>query len=312
MTEIPRALRVFTRVVEGRLCAYDLASDAWGILRPAEVFDPRPGDEVVGHGVSSDLALAVYVTPAAAVCVTADGAELWRSAFEPPSTRVYGHRPGCVISLDDAVVWVYRPDAMAGRDRTDQWVVLDARTGTSMAATPLETMGHGGLQHRHPDGTLLLDVGEGQDGSVIYRGAFEPGGLDVVRYPWSDRWLIDVAPGGGQFMTVDHQQADVAFHSYPGGEVTRQLSVADLGHDPDEARLEWSGGYLSTDTAIVTLAGETDDGQEWFRYHRAEIGSGHLVDFDSHAQGLYDVQPVGDGSWLTTDPGGHPVRWRNP
>ena len=84
---------------------------------------------------------------------------------------------------------------------------------------PSETVGHGAGHHVHPvDGNLYLDIGEGQDGSVILRGgAGVDGEAEFVTYPWWDRCLIDLAPDGQQFMTVDHGQADVAFHRTPAG-----------------------------------------------------------------------------------------------
>jgi hypothetical protein len=249
--------------------------------------------------------------------VTVGGTEVWRSRFEPWSDQRYGHRPGCVLSLDERVVWVYRPDAMAGRNRPDQWVALDAGTGAVVAQAYLRTVGHGGQQLPHPaDDHVLLNVGEGQDGSVIYRASLTGTrigtGMDLVSYPWDDRCLIDLSPDGSRFMTVHHEQTDLAVHAYPDGEVRFALAVDAFGHDPDEVYVEWSGGHLSPDVLIVTLGGEGDDEdvEEWFRHYRVDARSGQvLAEFDAHTDNLYDIQPLGDGSWLTTDPSGHPVRW---
>ncbi|BFO18250.1 hypothetical protein SHKM778_46380 [Streptomyces sp. KM77-8] len=188
-----------------------------------------------------------------------------------------------MLSLDGAVLWVYRPDVLADRDRPDQWVSLDAGTGAVIAQVDLETVGHGGQQLLHPaSDQVFLDVGEGQDGSVIYRASLAEGRMDLVCYPWSDRCLIDLSPDGRQFMTVDHGQADVAIHTYRDGEVTFTLSVGAFGQDPDETYVEWSGGYLSPDTVIVTLTGETEDEQEWFRHYRVDARSGQVqAEFDA-------------------------------
>ncbi|MFD9126943.1 hypothetical protein [Kitasatospora sp. NPDC059571] len=111
-------------------------------------------------------------------------------------------------------------------------------------------------------------------------------------------------------MTVDHDQADVAVHAYPEGEVAFTLSVDAFGHDPDEASVEWCGGYLNPDTIIVTIAGETEDEQEWFRHYRVDARAGRVrAEFDARGDHPYDLRPLGDGTWLTTDPSGHPVRW---
>ncbi len=133
--------------------------------------------------------------------------------------------------------------------------------------------------------------------------------IDLVRYPWDDRCLIDLSPDGSEFMTVDHGQADIAVHTYPDGEVRFALSVDAFGHDPDEIYVEWSGGYLSPDILIVSLVGETEHEPEWV----PPLQRGHALrpvraEFDAHAENAYDIQPLGDGSWLTADSSGHPVR----
>ncbi|MEU8790892.1 hypothetical protein [Streptomyces sp. NPDC048643] len=303
--------KLVTRVVDGDICAYDLDAGDLGVLSPTLVCRPAPGDDVVECGVSSDLRRAYYTTLDAAVCVTADGVEIWRSEFEPRSTHRMGHRPGCVLSPDGSTVWVYRPDAMAGRDRPDQWAALHAGTGAVVARADLRTVGHGGEQFPHPaDDHVLLDVGEGQDGSVIYRASLVEGRMDLDRHPWDDRCLVGLSPDGSHFMTVAHDQTDVALHTYPDGQVTFALSVDAFGHDPDEIYVEWSGGYLSPDTVVVALLGETEDEQEWFRHYTVDVHSGRIRgEFDARTDNPYDIRPLGDGSWLTTDTSGHPTRW---
>ncbi|GAA1189767.1 hypothetical protein F4556_006708 [Kitasatospora gansuensis] len=311
MASSPHPLRFVTRLVDGHICAYDLTADAWGVLSPVVSFQPSPDDSVVDHAVSSDFQHAYYATLNAVVCVSADGAEVWRSPLDPASDQPFGHRPNCLLSVDERVVWVYRPDAMAERDRPDQWAALDAGTGTVLAQADLQTVGHGGEQLPHPtSGQVLLNVGEGQDGSVIYRASLTGARIDLTEYPWVDRCLIALSPDGHQFMTVDHGQADIALHSYPDGEVAFSLTVDAFGHDPDEVYLEWSGGYLTRDTVVVTLLGETEDEQEWFRHYRVDVPSGQVLgEFDAHSENPYDIHPLGDGSWLTADPSGHPMRW---
>ncbi|WP_189716766.1 hypothetical protein [Streptomyces phaeofaciens] len=308
-----RHTKVITRHRDGRIRAYVVDSGVFGVLEPAAVFRPRPGDEVVDSVVRPDLERVVYTTLNSVVCLTRAGDLVWTSDFEPHSDRPHGHRPGCALSADGRTVWVYRPDAMAGRGGADQWVVHDADSGAVLARRKLETVGHGAGHHTHPvDGSIYLDIGEGQDGSVILRGtAGADGEVEFMTYPWSDRCLIDLAPDGQQFMTVDHGTADVSFHRHPGGEVLFTLPVEAFGYDPEETFMEWNGGYLTSDLAVVTLGGEGEEGEEeWFRHHLIDLRTGTPSgEFAVEVTHPYELDPLGDGSWLTDGPDGGPVRW---
>ncbi|MBA2949680.1 hypothetical protein [Streptomyces himalayensis] len=304
--------KVITRHRDGQIRAYLKDRGAFGTLEPAAVFEPRVGDEVVESAVRPDLERVVYTTLNRVVCLTRAGDLVWASDFEPHSDVRHGHRPGCALSLDGRTVWVYRPDAMAGRGGEDQWVVHDADSGVALVRRELETVGHGAGHHVHPvDGSVYLDIGEGQDGAVILRGIVGAGGEpEFVTYPWWDRCLIDLAPGGRQFMTVDHGQRDVAFHRHPSGDRLFTLSVEAFGYDPEETFVEWSGGYLTPNTAVVTLGGESQDEEEWYRYHLIDVRMGTVSgEIAVEVASPYELELLGDGSWLTDGPDGHPVRW---
>ncbi|MEU3402125.1 hypothetical protein AB0H40_36345 [Streptomyces filamentosus] len=114
------------------------------------------------------------------------------------------------------------------------------------------------------DGSVYLDIGEGQDGSVVLRG------------------------------TVG---ADVAFHGHPSGDVLFALTVEAFGYAPEESFVEWSGRYLSEDTAIITLGGESQDEEKWFRHHLVDVRTGTLSgEFTTEAGNPYELVPLGDGS----------------
>ncbi|MFD8024056.1 hypothetical protein ACFV6G_27010 [Streptomyces lavendulae] len=303
-----RPQKAITRHRDGLIHAYTIGSGALGTLEPAAVFRPPGGDEVVASAVRPDLERVVYTTLNGVVCLTRAGDPVWASDFEPHSDVPHGHRPGCALSPDGRTAWVYRPDAMAGRGGGDQWVVYDVDTGAVLARRELETVGHGAGHHVHPvDGSVYLDVGEGQDGSVIFRGTTgADGAVEFTAYPWWDRCLIDLAPGGEQFMTVDHGQADVAFHRHPDGDVLFTLPVEAFGYDPEEAFVEWSGGYLTPDTAVVVLGGEDEDEEEWFRYHLVDVPTGTVGgEIAVEVTSPYEFVPLGDGSWLTAGPVRH-------
>lgn len=303
--------KVLARRRDGRIHAYVLEPGALGVLAPAAVFATRPGDEVVEAAVRPDLERAVYTTLNSVVCVGRDGEVVWTEDFTPYSEERYGHHPGCAYSLDGEVVWVYRPDAMAGRASGDQWVVHDAASGAVLGWHELTTVGHGGEHFVHPvDGSVYLDIGEGQDGTVVVRGTVGPGGeAEFVTYPWADRCVVGMAADGRHFMTVDHGQADAAFHRHPDGDVLVTVAVEDLGHDPDDTFVEWNSGYLTDELAVVTVCGEGEDGEEWYRHHLVEVRTGTVAgELTAEETGSDTVQPLGDGTWLTYDDGGNPVR----
>ncbi|MEU9243575.1 hypothetical protein [Streptomyces sp. NPDC048385] len=136
-----------------------------GTLEPAAVFQPQADDEVVESTVRSGLERVVYTTLNRLVCLMRTDDLVWAADFEPRSDVRHGHRPGCALSLNGWTVWVYRPDAMAGRGGADQWTVHDADNGAVLARWELETVGHGAEHHVHPrEGSVYLDIGEGQDG----------------------------------------------------------------------------------------------------------------------------------------------------
>ncbi|MES9543138.1 hypothetical protein [Actinomadura sp. NPDC000600] len=308
---------LFARFLDGRIRVYEIDAAAEGLLQPVSSVQVGTDLEICGLAVGPLGDRLVCTTKHEVVCLDRDGVELWRYTLLPRSTEKYGHMPSAAFSPDGTLVWVYRPDAMAGRGTTDTWVVLDARSGEVRAQADLKSCGHGGEHLPLPDGSrMLLDVGEGQDGSLVFAGFLTGTTLELEQYPWDDRCVMALAPGGRQFMSIDHGQQDVAFHESPSGKVVLRLPVAAFGHDPEDAAFEWSGGYLDAGTAIVTICGELeeddvpDDEREWHVHYRVDLRTGGVVGrFDAHSRHSYDLEPLGDGSWLTTDPDGRPVRW---
>ncbi|MFG2004803.1 hypothetical protein ACGFNU_37210 [Spirillospora sp. NPDC048911] len=90
------------------------------------------------------------------------------------------------------------------------------------------------------------------------------------------------------------------------------LPIEDVVDETPVFYFAWAGGFLTSDTAIIVLLGRTKDDPEWSRSYRVDVRSGQVEgQFDGGNEHPYDLQPLGDGTWLTTDPGGHPIRWSN-
>lgn len=57
--------------------------------------------------------------------------------------------------------------------------------------------------------------------------------------------------------------------------------------------------------AIITLGGESQDEEEWFRHHLVDVRMGTLSgEFTVEVSNPYELVPLGDGSWLTGGAGG--------
>ena len=255
----------------------------------------------------------VQVTTTEATYVDADGTVRWRHLFAAPAGKSIA-RGDAGFFPDGDHVWIYRPDAMVGRGEGDGWLVLRADDGRLVAEATLPTAGQGATHVPHPDGVhMLLAVGEGQDGSLVFRGRLDGTALDVHAYPWADRVLIGVSPDGAAFMTVDHEQADAAFHTFPAGERTRVVEPDELPRpevDDEEAEVVvgWGGGYLDASTAVVIVEWQTDE-DEGRAFHLVDLSTGAVLGQLDVPEDDHDVELPGDGTWITRDEQGRSTRW---
>ncbi|MBB2945227.1 hypothetical protein FB565_004960 [Actinoplanes lutulentus] len=258
--------------------------------RGVEVFDayldlagafeiPEPD----AYAVAPSRDRLVYTTGEAAICVGADGRELWR--FPIPA----GDPADCAFSGDGVHAWLYIAP--------DQWLALDAGTGEVRARHILGTDGHGGQQIAFPDGEhMMLDTGS---------RTFHAGPSTELRTcPWDDRSAIAIAPDARLLMTVAHDQEDVSFHQVPDGEAKVTIRVADFAEVPASAGIEWTGGFLDEDTAIVVLSWEEGEEARW-RHFRVDVHTGEVIgDLGIMTIDEYDLQPLGDGTYVITDTDG--------
>lgn len=299
---------VITRYRHKELRAYQVPSSVDKPLGPVATYRVEPNEEVQSHAAAPNLDRAVYTTRNKVTCVDQDGGLQWCYELEPHTSERLP-RTECIFSLDGTWVWLYRPDAMMDRG-PDLLVVLLARTGELVAQEELNTVGQGAQLVQHPDGRhILLEVGEGQDGVIIFLAELtDSSGIKMHSYGWDDRTLIDIAPNGQLFMTVDHGQEDVIFHEFPSGEEVLQLPITAFGYEYGDSFVHWTGGFLSTDIAVVAIAGELDD-KEWHHYYKVDLRTGEpLGRFGAQSTEINGFETLGDGTWIASDSNGNPVR----
>ncbi|RKR92160.1 hypothetical protein BDK92_6594 [Micromonospora pisi] len=300
---MPRFPRLITRIEGELIRAYGFAAPPSTTVTPEPVaaFPVPEGIEVESPTVAPDLSRAAYAASGAVVCVDREGRTLWR--LDGVGDRVPESglaATSCVFSLDGTVVWIYTVDGVA------LWIAVAADTGTVVDRAVLDGAGAGGRQFVHPDGVhVLLGVAEEQSTLRVHRARLERRTIELTTYPWDDRRLVDLSPAGDFLMTIHHDQRDVAFHSYPEGEVVIRVPAASFGYDDNTyPAFIIDGGYLDSDTAIVTLAGDLDETLEWELSHYVDVRTGRNGEMVEREPGPYrdgTLVPLGDGTWLSID-----------
>ncbi|MDR6323726.1 hypothetical protein [Actinoplanes couchii] len=237
-------------------------------------------------------------------CVDTAGAEVWR--FElGPGDGAGDARTDVAFADDDGHVWLYSPDVNGGRGGEDHWIVLDGATGAEVARHALPTAGHGGSHLCLGDGRMLLEVGEGQDGTFCF--AAGPG-TELTRIDvWVNRVPVDVSPDQRQIMTVDHEQDDVAFHDVTYFAETARIPLSAFGDwEFGTAAVEWTGGFLTAETAIVVVSGEHEETEEtWWKHFTVDTRAGSVTgEMPISTIDEYDLTPLGDGTYVITDTDG--------
>lgn len=299
-----------TRYLNGTLNLYQVTTAEDRLLKPVATYAIKSDDKELSHAVAPDLSRLVYATSNSIICFDRKGDARWRYDLEPLSTAYRVRPPDFAFSLDGTWLWVYRPDAINDRG-PDTLVTLRVSTGEVVAKAELDSVGEGGRIALHRDDRhILLGVGEGQDGARVYLAALSAShdSIELHSYEWNDRVLIDTSPDGSQFMTVDHGRDDVAFHTFPSGEIALCLPIDAFEDEDEEPLIDYAGGFLNSDTAVVTLAGEKDD-KEWHRHYRIDLRTRRPQGrFEAYSRDSYDFEPLGDGTWIVSGADGRPIR----
>ncbi|WP_433793204.1 hypothetical protein [Actinoplanes sp. CA-252034] len=261
-------------------------------------------DDDHGYCVSHSRDRLIHVTFEWLTCLDVEGRELWRVALPPGDPTSIG-RTGCDFSADDRRLWVYVPQVMTGRGGRDQWIVLDAVTGAELARHELPTAGQGDSHLAFEDGRMLLDVGEGQDGTQCFLASPD---IPVVHLDeWDARVPLDLSPDGSRILTVDHEGEDAAVHDRPGGPPLVRIPLSAFGDlGSGDAFIEFNGGFLDASTVIVVVAGEDEKTEEeWWKHFTLDSQTGEVTgELGISTIDQYDLTPLGDGTYVISDTDG--------
>ncbi|MBP2472706.1 hypothetical protein JOF53_001578 [Crossiella equi] len=199
-----------------------------------------------------------------------------------------------VLAATDLVVagehvWAFLPGAV------DRWAVLGV-DGHPVADLALDSSDGRARQVPLPDGGVLLGVSEGPDAARVALGRLTGDGIEYREYfPDLDRVLLDAAPDGGHFLTLDQYGLSLAVHRRTDGAVLVETSLAAFGLDAD-AHLLPAGGYLDAGAALVLTSVHTEEA-DWRQWHLLDTRTGQVLD-DLDLPGDPDaVRPLGDGTW---------------
>ncbi|MER5737435.1 hypothetical protein ABT117_17385 [Streptomyces sp. NPDC002262] len=306
-----------------RLEVYGVAELFADAPRPEAAFPaPWPGWDRGVDAVAPDGSFAVFSGQRAVRAVAADGRALWehRHGCWGP---VVGHphtgdeqevcgglEHGSVhVPADGRSVWAHVVDA----DGPEHWVVLDARDGRETARFPLEdSAASGSHQFSLPGGgTVLLCVGMGQDGVLLYGadGAGTPDGTGPsgVRDLGEDldRILLDVHPDRPVYLTVEHSCDDLRVHA-PDGTVLAGRDAAELGED---RCWDYAAGFADADTVVAVAENGEDDGPGHWLLDAHSLAVLGPVAYPHPVTG--SLRALGDGTWLTHDRATDTLsRWR--
>ncbi|MFC7243120.1 TolB family protein [Catellatospora aurea] len=277
---------------------FDRADDpvhSIAVVAPYESLDAHPSDLGVAYADRCEL-----------VRLDRDGAVTSRVRISTAPGSPGGGHVSCAFSYDGDQVWVFSPDAMLDRGE-DRILVIDDATGTVVAEHLTRTAGHGASFTPHPDGSMFVEIGEGQDGVPVLRCRLDGGIIAVHDYGWIDRVFCGLSPDGQMFMTTDHQGGTNAlFHRYDGSIVCQvELDAfTGMGGDDEEAMIEWVGGFLDRQTAVVVLSGYDEDADEdWHEHYLVSPFTGKVLGrWAVEVNDPHDVDLLGDGTWLHRRP----------
>ncbi|WP_305786593.1 hypothetical protein [Symbioplanes lichenis] len=326
--------RLIVAGVGAAVAVFDVDRAAAG---PLATF-PQPGEPTGDPAVAPDLSLAVWPGLTAVHAVAANGTAVWTArhpcrvcgetheSADEYADDLYHRSPdsgSAAFAADGRTVWAHvRGDLLdapappgpppADDDSTEQWVVFAAADGSVLARTGTESWGAGSDHLPHLDPAVMgLDIGEGQDGSVVLVGRLREDGLETVSFDDRDRILVALGPD--HVLTVRHGgPTDLRVHRLTDLGVTAELASADLPGSGPENGWDYYVAPLDDRTYVASTSrhGHAEDD---IRHWLIDVVDG-VVRGQVRYPGAAGPRLIGfgDGTWLTAGPESDVALWRLP
>ncbi|MEV6104921.1 hypothetical protein AB0M28_09425 [Streptomyces sp. NPDC051940] len=327
-----------------RLAVYDLDAAFAGDASPRTVIPfPWPGWRFGEHSADPAGRFVALSGQRSVRVVDGDGATRWEFRHPcwdaqvghdcDPGGVCGGHESGsCRVSDDGRFVWAHVP-APAGLHEGgafEEWVVLDAADGTLLARTPVQSAAQGSSHLSHPDGLRMgLSIGEGQDGSLLYWARWDGEQLTVRDLNDGDLILLDTHPAHDGFLTLTHDQDEIALHDALGERLATGPAES-LPADGCDIEPFWDyyAGFVDAETVIASTVEYDENHDEYEEEHEEHEEHEDHGEHGRPRHWLLDARTLrlrarvryprrisdsatalGDGTWLTYQDGVF-ERWR--
>jgi hypothetical protein len=282
-----------------------------GDAAPVVIFrEPETSWARGGTCVAADNSFAVFSGKSAVVAVAPDGNALWRYQHD-----CWGcgdiESGSAAISMDGTQVWATVP-ANHSRDPAadyagDLWIVLDSDDGSLLSRAQLDCVAAGSHHLVQPSGDgMALSVGEGQDGVPAYWGRYS--GADVLSVRGlGQRSLIALSPSGSSLLSTSHYGKDLRLHHLPHAEAAWEIRAENFPWG-QEGISTWAYQCSFVDDEQLIVSSASMRGPSVHALVRAKEGS--LVSLLAYPGPVSrPALGLGDGTWLTYEPGGRLRRW---
>jgi len=194
-------------------------------LRP--VWSLEIGLDTAGKHAIADDASLVALSMRDRVVLLDGGAKHITTFPHHPWDNAGGESGCCAIARDGRDVWATVPASSPEQRHApnDELWLIDVARRAIIDRRSLDTAMAGCEAILHPDGeTVGLSIGEGQDRAVTCWAKRARDGIDLRTARFDDRILVDIHPGGSEYLTTPHGSCE----EYASTRHSEQHAVVDV------------------------------------------------------------------------------------